>query len=85
MTELLFILNRQTGHWNRVRDDSDWELIFNWKKRSEILGTSEVEIVWETEGWTEAGQYRFKYYGDSKAVGGTITAFEGVSGQFVLT
>lgn len=78
-------LDPGTGRWVRVRDDSDWALIFNWRKVSEILGTSEVEIVWETEDWVEAGQYLVRYYGDSKAVGGTITAFEGVSGEFVLT
>ena len=71
--------------WTRVRDDSDWSLIFNWKRTSELLGTSEVEIVWETGDWAEPGEYRIKYYGDSKSVGGTITAFEGVSAEFVLT
>lgn len=70
--------------WTRVRDDSDWSLIFNWKRTSEILGTSEVEIVWETENWVESGVYRIKYYGDSKSVGGKITEFEGTSGEFVL-
>lgn len=77
-------LDPATGKWAQVRDDSDWSVIFNWKKTSEILGTSDVEIVWETEEWAEVGQYRVKYYGDSKAVGGKITAFEGVSGVFVL-
>lgn len=78
-------LDPASGVWTSVRDDSDWSLIFNWKKTSEVLGTSEVEIVWETEDWTEPGQYRVKYYGDSKAVGGAITAFEGTSTVFVLT
>lgn len=72
----------QTRSWARVRDDSDWNLIFNWKKTSEILGTSDVEIVWETEEWAAPGRYRVKYYGDSKAIGGKITAFEGTSGEF---
>jgi neutral ceramidase len=78
-------LDQDLGRWTRVRDDRDWSVIFNWKKTSEILGTSEVEIVWETEEWAEPGQYRIKYFGDSKAVGGKITAFEGTSGEFVLT
>ena len=79
-------LDVPTGRWVRVRDDSDWSLIFNWKRTSEVLGTSEVEIVWESELTTEAGQYRIRYFGDSKAIGsGTITAFEGISGVFVLT
>ncbi|KAH8589446.1 neutral/alkaline non-lysosomal ceramidase [Bisporella sp. PMI_857] len=78
-------LDEASGRWARVRDDSDWSLIFNWKKTSEVLGTSEVEIVWETESDAEVGQYRIKYFGDWKTVGGTITAFEGSSGIFVLT
>jgi neutral ceramidase len=78
-------LDPEFGKWFRIKDDSDWSLIFNWKRTSEILGTSEVTIVWETEDWVEAGQYRIKYYGHWKAVGGTITAFEGTSGEFVLT
>jgi neutral ceramidase len=78
-------LDPKSGRWTRVRDDSDWSLIFNWKRTSEVLGTSEVEIVWETERWAEPGQYRLKYYGDSKSIGGTITSFEGSSREFVLT
>ena len=77
-------LDEDLGRWTRARDDSDWNLIFKWKKTSEILGTSEVEIVWETEEWAEGGQYRIKYFGDSKAVGGKITAFEGTSRMFTL-
>ncbi|KAH8820996.1 Neutral/alkaline nonlysosomal ceramidase [Xylogone sp. PMI_703] len=76
--------NEQSGAWEHVRDDGDWSLIFNWKKTSELLGTSEVTIVWETEQWSEPGTYRVRYFGDSKAVGGTITPFEGMSGTFDL-
>ncbi|ESZ97560.1 neutral/alkaline non-lysosomal ceramidase [Sclerotinia borealis F-4128] len=74
-----------TNRWQRVRDDSDWGLIFEWKKISEILGTSEVLITWETEEWAQKGRFRIRYFGDSKVVGGTITPFEGVSGEFELT
>jgi neutral ceramidase len=77
-------VERLEGTWARVRDDSDWSLIFNWKRTSEILGTSEVEIVWETESWVESGIYRIKYYGNSKSIGGKISEFEGTSGEFVL-
>lgn len=72
------------GKWTQIRDDSDWSLIYNWKKISEVLGTSEVNIVWETERDVEGGEYRIKYYGDSKSVGGSITAFEGTSNKFTL-
>jgi neutral ceramidase len=76
--------NDEDSRWEPARDDSDWSLIFHWEKTSEILGTSEVRIVWETEEWAEPGTYRIRYFGDNKAVGGSITPFEGVSGNFVL-
>lgn len=74
--------------WRTVRDDSDWALVFRWRRTSEVLATSEVEITWETdrepEGEPEPGVYRIRYYGDSKSIGGTITEFEGVTGAFTL-
>ncbi|EPE34477.1 hypothetical protein GLAREA_10171 [Glarea lozoyensis ATCC 20868] len=79
-------LDSSSGRWVIIRDDSDWSLIFKWKRTSEVLGTSEVEIVWESEEGTGNGQYRIHYWGDSKSVGsGAISSFEGLSGTFVLT
>ncbi|KAI0433565.1 Neutral/alkaline nonlysosomal ceramidase [Xylaria sp. FL1042] len=71
--------------WQAVRDDGDWHLVFRWRRVSELLGTSEVAITWETvDPWAEAGTYRIRYFGNSKSLGGTITEFEGVSGAFEL-
>ncbi|KAI2470957.1 Neutral/alkaline nonlysosomal ceramidase [Annulohypoxylon bovei var. microspora] len=71
--------------WKVVRDDSDWHLVFRWHRTSELLGTSEVEITWETaDPWAEPGRYRIRYFGDAKNLAGKITEFEGVSGEFEL-
>lgn len=74
--------------WRTVRDDSDWALVFRWRRTSEVLATSEVEITWETDreadGDLEPGVYRIRYYGDWKSLGGTVTEFEGVTGAFTL-
>ncbi|KAH8785105.1 Neutral/alkaline nonlysosomal ceramidase [Diaporthe sp. PMI_573] len=75
--------------WQTVRDDSDWALVFSWRRTSEVLATSEVEITWETDREPEGekpepGVYRIRYYGDWKSIGGTITEFEGVTGAFTL-
>jgi neutral ceramidase len=76
---------QQQQAWARVRDDGDWSLVYHWRRTSEILGTSEVEIVWETEDWAKPGVYRIRYYGDAKSLlGGNIQAFEGVSSAFTL-
>lgn len=74
------------GAWVRVRDDSDWFLVYNWKRTDLILGASEVTVKWETGGdGAPAGTYRIRYYGDRKAPGsGRIEAFEGVSNVFSL-
>ncbi|KAH8671258.1 Neutral/alkaline nonlysosomal ceramidase [Xylariales sp. PMI_506] len=69
-------------NWKVYRDDKDWHLVFRWRRTSEILATSEVAITWEIEDWAENGIYRIKYFGDSKGLSGTITGFEGVSGEF---
>lgn len=73
------------GLWKRVRDDGDWSLVFHWKRTSELLGTSEVEIVWESERWAAPGLYRICYFGDAKNFGGSVTTFEGISTEFVLS
>jgi neutral ceramidase len=70
--------------WKRVRDDSDWDVIFEWKRINTVLATSEVKITWDTNVKDERGKYRLKYYGDAKGLGGGITPFEGSSSVFEL-
>ncbi|KAK4943460.1 hypothetical protein LTR10_016951 [Elasticomyces elasticus] len=71
-----------TGQWVQVRSDRDWFLVYEWERKNTALGTSEVSIEWEIEPGTESGMYRLKYYGDAKALGGTISAIDGTSGIF---
>lgn len=73
------------GTWTQVRDDFDWYLVYTWERTDSVLGYSEVTISWETETYAEAGTYRIKYYGDSKSILGSITAFNGTSNKFTLT
>ncbi|KAL2115799.1 hypothetical protein VTJ04DRAFT_10054 [Mycothermus thermophilus] len=75
---------RLPQRWRRVRDDEDWSLVFKWRRTSELLATSEVEILWETEDWAEPGVYRIRYFGDAKSLGGEVKEFEGVSLPFTL-
>ncbi|KAL0465830.1 neutral ceramidase [Neurospora intermedia] len=93
--EKLFVdqVNPQKSEWRTVRTDEDWSLIYSWKRKNSVMGTSEVEITWETgeetdEWWDKElgpGVYRLKYYGDSKSLfGGKVQEFEGVSGAFTL-
>lgn len=79
------------GAWRTVRTDEDWSLLFEWRRTSGLLGTSKVEVTWETDrevegGWglRRGGMYRLRYFGDWKALGGEITAFAGASAPFTL-
>ncbi|EMD86451.1 hypothetical protein COCC4DRAFT_49743 [Bipolaris maydis ATCC 48331] len=73
------------GTWTQVKNDEDWELLYEWKRVNGLTGTSDVTITWDT-GLTApaAGTYRIKYNGDAKKLGGSIEAFEGKSAAFKL-
>ncbi|KAM3425257.1 Neutral ceramidase [Cercospora zeina] len=48
--------NENTASWEEYRNDEDWSLVYEWKRTSTALGTSEVTISWETK-W-ETGSWR---------------------------
>ncbi|CAI4220004.1 unnamed protein product [Parascedosporium putredinis] len=65
------------GQWRRVRGDGDWFLVYSWKRKDWLFGTSEVTLEWYTgedgaAADVQPGTYRFKYYGDSKSLFGCI-------------
>lgn len=72
------------GTWQSVRDDSDWSLVFEWKRVNSLLATSEVRITWEIEPDVQVGGvYRIRYFGAAKRpLTGKIESFEGLSGEF---
>ncbi|PWY76277.1 neutral/alkaline nonlysosomal ceramidase [Aspergillus heteromorphus CBS 117.55] len=85
--------NSATDAWDVVRTDSDWNLLYNWKRTSTALGYSEVTFQWQIEDEyyntgnpdrVQSGKYRFHYYGDWKSLSGKITAFEGTSEPFTV-
>ena len=80
-----FKLNSWGSDWHPIRDDADWDLIFQWRRTNSILGTSEVDVTWEMKDDVPAGRYRIRYFGASKALlGGAITEIEGLSGEFQI-
>ena len=73
------------GAWKRARDDSDWSLIFKWRRTNSVLGTSEVTVEWEIEDEVDLGMYRIRYWGASKTpVTGEIVQFVGASSVFSI-
>lgn len=86
-------LNPDTGIWEVVRTDSDWNLIYRWKRTNTILGHSEVTLEWQIEDDyynvgnprpLENGSYRMRYFGDFRNIFGVIESFEGVGDRFTV-
>jgi neutral ceramidase len=74
------------GAWTTVRDDSSWDLVFNWARTNTITGTSTVTLEWFVGSDVPAGSYRMQYFGASKTpITGEIVQFSGTSGVFVVT
>ncbi|EFX06050.1 neutral/alkaline nonlysosomal ceramidase [Grosmannia clavigera kw1407] len=74
-----------SGNWTQVRSDEDWSLVYTWERTSTVLGYSQVVLSWESEATAASGTYRLKYYGDSKPLVGSISAFTGISNSFTLS
>ena len=74
-----------TDGWTQVRSDDDWTLVYTWERTNTALGYSEVTLSWESEPTATPGTYRLKYYGDSKPLIGSISAFTGTSNAFTLS
>lgn len=78
------------GTWRQVRSDADWFLTYTWTRKDFLTGTSEVVLEWDSGedgeggGVVEKGEYRFRYYGDSRNLIGVVRAFSGVSDAFTL-
>ncbi|KAK7053720.1 Neutral/alkaline nonlysosomal ceramidase [Favolaschia claudopus] len=70
--------------WTAVRSDSHPSTLYKWNRTSTILGTSTVNVSWTIESGTPAGTYRLRYFGDSKPLIGSISAFTGTSGNFTV-
>jgi neutral ceramidase len=74
-----------SGEWVVVRDDSDWDLIFRWRRTSSVLATSEVDISWDVPDTPDVrSSYRIGYFGAAKSIGGDIQQFEGQTRMFIV-
>ncbi|KIY67193.1 Neutral/alkaline nonlysosomal ceramidase [Cylindrobasidium torrendii FP15055 ss-10] len=84
-TTFLSVDRQVSGQWKTVRTDAHPSTRLHWVRTNTVLGTSTANITWTIEDSTEAGTYRIGYYGDSKPVIGSITAFSGFSSEFTVS
>lgn len=78
--------NASAASWTTVFTDDDWCTKFLWDRpKGGLPSESTATIQWEIPAGAVPGRYRIKHYGDWKALAGKITAFEGVSREFMGT
>ncbi|KAL1917396.1 uncharacterized protein VTP21DRAFT_5052 [Calcarisporiella thermophila] len=70
------------GRWVVVRTDADFDTHMIWKRT--IPPNSQTTIKWFTGSDTEPGTYRIGYRGESKALLGSITPFQGYTAPFIV-
>jgi neutral ceramidase len=69
--------------WTRVADDGAFETKMKWAVIECPDGhCSQASILWDVPADATPGTYRLKHFGSSKSVGGTLTPYQGVSGEF---
>ncbi|GLB38061.1 putative neutral/alkaline non-lysosomal ceramidase, C-terminal [Lyophyllum shimeji] len=73
-----------SGQWKAIRSDSHPSTTYQWLRTNTVTGTSTVTISWTIESGTPAGTYRLSYFGDSKPLIGSISAFSATSSSFTV-
>jgi len=71
--------------WDVVATDANWETKFVWRRKSSILGTSEVDVIWEIPEGTVPGTYRFRHFGYFKYVYNRRDPYQGITQTFTVT
>ena len=89
LTNLTFlevqISDSQTGKWEVVATDSEWETKFRWVRTHLIEGRSHAIISWDIPATATLGNYKIKHYGHQKRLLGEIVPFTGISNEFAVT
>ncbi|HEU4539402.1 MAG TPA: neutral/alkaline ceramidase [Polyangiaceae bacterium] len=72
--------------WQPVAYDGDWETTYRWQRDNcfPTFACSRVTVTWAVPPGTPAGTYRLRHDGDSKAIGGQIKPYFGVSRTFTV-
>lgn len=70
--------------WVPAYDDDDFCLRFKWSRPSKLSTRSQATIEWRIPESATPGVYRFRHFGASKSLVGSIRHFTGSSSAFVV-
>ncbi|CAG0890551.1 unnamed protein product [Darwinula stevensoni] len=71
-----------TGEWERIAVDANWETKYEWENTNFFLGESVAHITWHVPADATPGTYKIRHFGEQKDIFKAITSFEGECPQF---
>ncbi|TVU35867.1 hypothetical protein EJB05_17774 [Eragrostis curvula] len=72
------------NNWIPAYDDDDWSLRFKWSRPLRLSPRSFATLEWTIPEDAPSGVYRFRHFGASKALFGSIKHFTGTSRAFAV-
>ena len=79
----MYIERFDSGTWQVVATDSDWETKLYWTLTNAILGFSKVKITWEIPFDASLGVYRIRHVGAYKYwLNGQMYEYQGETNSF---
>ncbi|XP_043460805.1 neutral ceramidase [Leptopilina heterotoma] len=68
--------------WSTVATDANWETKFIWSRKSIMLGSSTVTIIWNVPENVEPGEYRIRHNGYYRYILGGVYPYQGITNHF---
>jgi neutral ceramidase len=72
------------NNWVPAYDDDDWSLCFKWSRPARLSPKSFATLKWTIPEDAPSGVYRFRHFGASKPLIGSIRHFTGTSRAFMV-
>jgi neutral ceramidase len=72
------------NNWVPAYDDDDWSLCFKWSRPARLSPKSFATLEWTIPEDAPSGVYRFRHFGASKPLIGSIRHFTGTSRAFMV-
>jgi neutral ceramidase len=74
----------EDNNWVPAYDDDDWSLCFKWSRPARLSPRSFATLEWTIPEDAPSGVYRFRHFGASKTLIGSIKHFTGTSRAFAV-
>jgi neutral ceramidase len=82
MGTFLKVQQKTAKGWQTIANDNDWDTTYHWQRDG--IAASIITIDWRIPKQQAAGTYRIVHDGNTKAISGKISSYQGVSNDFKI-